>query len=188
MRYLVIILFVVMVIAQWFVPLSMIVGQENVLTDGKIFKFRTAPIDPSDPFRGKYITLQFRESTFPVDTSLHLTPNEVIYVTVDEDTDGFAVIKTVSQEIPVNTEDYVTAKAGFMFNDSLLNIRYPFEQFYMEESKASEAERAYWDANRDSTQIAFALVAVRNGKTALKDVIVNGKSVRDLVDEMNKAK
>jgi len=186
MKYIIIILFVIMVIAQWFVPLSMIIGQENIITEGKVFKFKTAPVDPSDPFRGKYITLQFEASAFPVDSSLHLDRNEKIYVTIKEDTNGFAAIQSVSKQIPSNTMDFIEAKTSFMMSDTVVNIRYPFDRFYLEESKASEAEKAYWEAARDSTQIAYALVAVSNGKTAIKDVIVNDKSVTELVKEMNK--
>jgi uncharacterized membrane-anchored protein len=186
MKYVIAILFVVMVVAQWFVPLSMMMGQENIMAEGRVFKFKTAPVDPSDPFRGKYITLQFEATVFPVDSSLHLDRNEKIYVTITEDGSGFAAIQSVSPDAPSNTADFIEAKTSFMMNDTLVNIRYPFDRFYLEESKASEAEKAYWEAGRDSTQIAYALVAVSNGKTALKDVIVNDKSVTDLVRKMNK--
>jgi uncharacterized membrane-anchored protein len=186
MKYIIAILFVVMIIAQWFVPLSMMMGQENIIREGKVFKFKTAPVDPSDPFRGKYITLRFEASVFPVDSSLHLDRHDKIYVTITEDANGFAAIQSVSAQAPSNTVDFVEAKTSFMMNDTLVNIRYPFDRFYMEESKASEAEKAYWEAGRDSTQIAYALVAVSHGKTALKDVIVNDKSITDLVREMNK--
>ncbi len=66
-----------------------------------------------------------------------------------------------------------------------MEIEYPFDRFYLEESKAPEAERAYWEANRDTTQVAYALVAVKNGHAALKDVMINNKSVIDVVNELN---
>jgi uncharacterized membrane-anchored protein len=52
-------LFALTCLAQWFVPAQMIYDQEQVLREGKTYHFKTAPIDPSDPFRGKYITLSF---------------------------------------------------------------------------------------------------------------------------------
>lgn len=184
MKYFAVSLFVIMIIAQWFVPLQMIFQQEDVLAKGKIFKFKTEPIDPSDPFRGKYITLRFAETRYPVDTSLHFLPGEDIYVAIANKGE-YASIQSISREVPNNTGEYVKAKVWYSGSDSQVEIQYPFDKFYLEESKAADAERAYWEANRDSTQVAYALVAIKNGTAALKDVIINEKSVVDLVKEMN---
>jgi uncharacterized membrane-anchored protein len=54
--------FALMVVAQFYVPISMITESEDILSEGTPYKFRTAPIDPNDPFRGKYITLSFKEN------------------------------------------------------------------------------------------------------------------------------
>ena len=53
------ILLLLLVCLQLFVPAKMIYDHEAILNKGKVFKFKTAPVDPSDPIRGKYITLQF---------------------------------------------------------------------------------------------------------------------------------
>lgn len=186
MKYFIIILFVVMIIAQWFVPISMIVGQENVLSDGKVFKFKTEPIDPSDPFRGKYIILRFAGTTFESDSTEHFQPAEEVFVEVAEDEGGYARIHSVTREQPKHTQHYFKAKVGYPISNTQVEIEYPFSRFYLEESKASEAEQAYWEANRDTTQVAYALVAVKNGNAALKDVMINNKSVVDVVNELNK--
>ncbi|HEX5111355.1 MAG TPA: GDYXXLXY domain-containing protein [Saprospiraceae bacterium] len=185
MRYLIIILFLMMVAIQWFVPLSVIVGHEKVLADGKVFKFKTQPVDPSDPFRGKYITLRFEETSFPVDTSLNISNGDDIFVLIEEDGDGFAKITDIKTEKPEHTENFINAKAGYVVDNNNVEVEYPFERFYLEESKASEAERAYWEANRDSTQTTYALVAVRNGTAALKDVMIDDKSVTEVVEKLN---
>ncbi len=39
-----------MVLAQLYVPASMIFRNERVIREGTAFKFKTAPIDPNDPF------------------------------------------------------------------------------------------------------------------------------------------
>ena len=59
--------FILMVLAQLYVPASMIFQKERVITQGTAYKFRTAPIDPNDPFRGKYITLSFNETGVKVE-------------------------------------------------------------------------------------------------------------------------
>ncbi|MBK6341440.1 MAG: GDYXXLXY domain-containing protein [Flavobacteriales bacterium] len=59
-------LFLGIALAQLAVPAWMIAGRERVLSQGEVFKFKTAPIDPRDPFRGEYVRLDFEaESAVP---------------------------------------------------------------------------------------------------------------------------
>ena len=188
MRYLSIVLFSVMVIPQWYVPISMISGQEHLLRTGKVWKFKTRPIDPTDPFRGKYITLSFEASTAQVDTTLNWDFNEDIYVVLKKDSAGYASIFDVTKTRPLEDVSYIKAKAGHGVWNGSLSIHYPFNRFYLEESKASEAERLYWNANTDFTQVAYAVVRIKDGNTALEDVMVNGKSIVTVIREMNEEK
>jgi uncharacterized membrane-anchored protein len=183
-----IVLFVAMVLAQFAVPLKMIFDRENVLVAGKNYKFKTAPIDPSDPFRGKYVTLSFAENTFEVSDNEKWHNGQSIYVLLKTDKDGFAKIADVVKETPAESNDYVKAKLNYVVvqKDSTqtihqLNIEYPFNRFYMEESKAPLAESMYWELARDTTKIAYASVSVQNGNAVLKDVFINDVSIKDLV-------
>ena len=47
--------FALVAVAQLTVPAWMIVSHERTLLTGKVFKFRTAPVDPYDAFRGRYV-------------------------------------------------------------------------------------------------------------------------------------
>lgn len=60
-RNLLLALLVVLAAAQLAVPASMIVQRETVLTQGRVYKFKTAPVDPVDAFRGRYVALRFEE-------------------------------------------------------------------------------------------------------------------------------
>lgn len=188
MRYFSIALFSIMVIAQWYVPVSMISGQENLLQTGEVWKFKTRPIDPTDPFRGKYITLSFEASSAQVDTTLNWDFNEDIYVVLRKDSAGYASIFYVTKTQPAEDVSYVKAKAGYGVWNGSLSVNYPFNRFYLEESKASEAERLYWNAASDTTQVAYAVVRVRGGNTALQDVMINERSIVAVIREMNKEK
>ena len=54
----------------------------------------------------------------------------------------------------------------------------------MEETKAPEAEKVYREAlRRDSIQNAYALVSVKEGGAVLKDVIINGVSIKALAEK-----
>lgn len=185
MKFLIPSLFAAMILAQWFIPLKMIFEQESVLKTGTVYKFKTQPIDPTDPFRGKYITLRFEQDTFQSDSTVQFQSGEDVFVEIREDKEGYAYIESVSRDKPANTSEFVQAKIRYADSGGSVQISYPFTKFYLEESKAADAERTYWEANSDSTQSTYALVTVKDGQTALKDVIINEKSIVDLVKEMN---
>ena len=56
-------IFLAVVLVQLVVPAKMIFDKEVILKTGTIYKFKTQPIDPSDPFRGKYVTLNYELNT-----------------------------------------------------------------------------------------------------------------------------
>lgn len=51
----------------------------------------------------------------------------------------------------------------------------------MEEFKAPEAETIYRESIRDTARLTYALVYIKNGEAVLKDVIVDGLSISDVV-------
>ena len=175
--------FLLIAIVQLYVPAKMIYDQEVVLLNGNEYKFKAAPIDPNDPFRGKYITLRFEATTFLVQNINEWAINDEVFVQIQNDTAGFAQIKNVSKKRPGNDPDYIKAKIAFLMEDGKVNMRieYPFDRFYMEETKAQAAEDMYRESIVDSTQVAYALVNVRNGEAVIRDVMINGTSISDLV-------
>ncbi|WP_435623526.1 GDYXXLXY domain-containing protein [Flagellimonas sp.] len=183
-------LFILIALAQLFVPAQMIWNNEDVLETGKAFKFKTAPIDPNDPFRGKYIFLNFDNVDVEIPKEHDWKRGELVYVSLMENPKGFAEISSVSKEEPKETEDFVLAKVGFInsYNTDIttMTILYPFERFYMEESKAYDAELTYRDSQRDTTKTTYALVHIKNGDAVLKDVLIDGVPIKDLVKKENK--
>ncbi|MDY0344742.1 MAG: GDYXXLXY domain-containing protein [Lentimicrobium sp.] len=185
-RKLILAAFILVALAQLYVPAKMILDRENVLTNGIEFKFRTAPIDPNDPFRGKYINLQYENSLTEIQSEEDWLSGEVIYVILTKDTHGFATITSVSKTKPSDEFSFVKAKVRFMSTDRTLAFDYPFDRYYMEESKAYEAEQVYRESLPDSTQVAYALVKIKDGEAVLKDVLINGVSIRDIVSSERK--
>lgn len=179
----ILVIFGLMCLAQWYVPGSMIAGQEDVVRNGTPFRFRTEPVDPTDPFRGKYITLGFQATTFPRREDDKWRNGQTVFVVLREDKSGFAQIGDILPETPDET-DFVEAEVAYTSEDDIV-IRYPFERFYLEESKAADAETVYREGNaRDSTQITYALVRVKKGRAVVEDVIINDRSIVDIVREM----
>lgn len=178
-------LFTLMVIVQWFIPLRTVFLQDAVVAEGKTYRFKTQPIDPSDPFRGKYITLRFEADMLEIDTAMRWSMGETVYLTLEEDDEGFAKISDISRLPPENTGAFIRAETGYVFDEGQMRLEFPFSRFYVEESKASQAEQAYWGAASDTTQVAYAEVAVRSGNASLVDVKINGRSIVTIVEEMN---
>ena len=174
-----------MALVQIYIPASMIFSAENVLTEGVEFKFKTAPIDPTDPFRGKYVDLSFEATSQRVSNAVDWNYGEAVFVTLGTDENGFAKIQSLSKVEPVDSENYVKASINYVSGDSSahVTIDYPFNRFYMEESKAYDAEQAYRESALDSMQITYALVAVKKGQAVIKEVFVNGVPIREAAME-----
>lgn len=174
--------FILVVLVQLYFPARMILDREVVLGTGVEFKFRAAPIDPSDPLRGKYITLNFDENTVDIQNDEDWVSGEEIYVLLTTGENGFAKIKSVSRKKPTNGGQFLKAKVNHILNNSKkMIIDYPFDRYYMEESKAYGAELTYRRSLADTNHVTYALVKVKNGVAALKDVMIDGTSIRDMI-------
>jgi uncharacterized membrane-anchored protein len=175
--------FVLVALVQLYVPAKMIWDREDVLRTGTEYKFRTAPIDPTDPFRGKYITLSYDENSIEISDAENWVSGESIYVALGTDKEGFARIESVSRARPTDGADFIEAQVWYVSESDprRLMIDYPFDRYYMEESKAQEAEDTHRRAQRDTTRITYALVSVKNGDAVVKDVLIDGISISEIV-------
>jgi uncharacterized membrane-anchored protein len=176
-------IFALVVVAQLFVPLQMIFNQEDIIKTGKEFKFQTAPIDPYDPFRGKYITLFFKERDITVRNATKWISGETVFATINTDKKGFAKISSISKIKPVNSDSYLKLKIGFALNNDKIAIDFPFNRFYMNEYIASKAEKIYQEFSIKKKNETYALVAIKNGEAVIKDVRINEVSIKDLASK-----
>ncbi len=174
--------FILIALVQVFVPAQMIWQQEDVLKSGNVYRFKTMPIDPTDPFRGKYITLNYEMNSFAIaDTSF--VYGDKVRVYIDNDDKGFAKAVVLSKRPLEINKDYVVAKVTGNYKE-VISFELPFDRFYMEESKAKDAEMAYTKINRDSLkENVYAEVYVKEGQSVLKDVIIDGIPIQEYVEE-----
>ena len=183
-------LFILVALAQLFVPAKMIFDREEILNTGKEFKFKVAPIDPSDPFRGKYISLNFEADRVGIQNTNGWKRGEQIYIILKNDSAGFAEIQSVTKVQPKSVVDFIAVKAGFTSssydNKDTLIIEYPFDRYYMKESKAYQAELKYRQSLLDTNTVTYASVYIKNGEAVLKDVLINGVSIKNIVEEEGK--
>ncbi|MBN1268202.1 MAG: GDYXXLXY domain-containing protein [Kiritimatiellae bacterium] len=174
--------FLAVALAQLAVPASMIVGFERTLRAGALYKFKTAPVDPYDAFRGRYVALAIQESSAPTTGSVSFARNEFVYAVLDVDTNGFARFSGVSLTEPAEG-DYIRAKA-LPAGPHRVRLDLPFDRFYMKESEAPEAERLYGEHSRRGAQDAYVSIRVRSGRAAIEDLYVAGKPI---LEHMRKA-
>ncbi len=177
------VVFIVVALGQLYVPASMIIERNDILETGKEFKFKTAPIDPNDPFRGKYVWLNFNDNSVALlDTTVVWNSGETVFAVLVEDSIGMAKVKSIHREKPEGTDSYLKTTVRYVsYNPDKVHLEYPFDRFYMEESKALPAEQAYAKASRDDESVAYALVNIKNGEAVLKDVHIDGVPIREIV-------
>ena len=185
-HYEILLLIIVMGI-QLYIPGKMIYDNQRLMNIGREFRFLTTPRDPYDVIRGKYINLNYRNSVFKTDTTLKWQRGESVYVLLIKGENGYATIGSITREPPLSTHDYVKAELMYSLRegDSVkIGINYPFNRYYMDEAKATAAEDVYMDAIRDTSQLTYAVVLVKDGSAILKDVMIGKKPIDEKIDEV----
>ncbi|MCD4779747.1 MAG: GDYXXLXY domain-containing protein [Candidatus Omnitrophica bacterium] len=173
-------LFVVLVIAQLSVPVSMIYSKERILKQGELLYFKTAPVDPYDIFRGRYVALNIDEQhrTFHDTQRQDIIYNQTIYVIYDRDSQGFAVVRDISTLKP-RTKTYIRTRMSYRADKNSIHFSLPFDRFYMNENKAQRAEDLYRQNSRRDKQSAHIAVRVLNGAGVIEDLYIGGKPILD---------
>lgn len=180
-KWYLILLLAILVCIQWIVPMQMVRDSRSTLTSGTEYKFRLAPVDPEDPFRGKYLDLDFDISRVKVATPPYWSPGDKVYVILDEDPDGFARVNRLSGEAPEPGVDFIESRIrSAVGEDSLLVfIEYPLDRYYINEKMAGPIEEFIFENQNDSTRINYAVVRVRSGRALLEEVYIDDVPVSE---------
>lgn len=178
-KKIILIAFGLLVLLQLWTPAAMIWNREDVMRSGKSFKFRAAPVDPNDPFRGKYIILNFRDNSYAQKARIKWLPGEQVFAQLSEDSGGYARIHSLHKKHPGKGIDFIKAKVNYLGTEGMgtVYIDWPFDRFYMEESKAGSAEKVYNRSLADTNNITYALVKVKSGDAVLENVFINEKPI-----------
>ncbi len=174
-------LFGVVALIQLAIPVSMIWSNQQTIEKGIAYKFKTAPIDPNNPFVGKYIALRYTLESFPSKDSTW-EGGDPVFIYLTKDADGFAAIKkAVKTKDQNSSDDFVMAKVNYAF-DGNVHFSLPFNTYYMEEGKAYDAEVAYRQQVSDTTSFhTYAIVHIKDGNAVLSDVMINNIPIQDYV-------
>lgn len=177
--------FGLMVLFQLALPGWMFVQRERVLTEGAILLFRTAPIDPRDPFRGEYVALNFEAETgqwaAPAATQADAARRSAYAVFVT-DSAGFAHITRLTTERPVDST-YVRVEFMVFGTEGVHRVSLPFDRFYLEEGDGAATEQMLQPQVTNDTPLqprpAHAVVRVLDGEAVIEDLVVDGRSIHE---------
>ena len=168
-------IFLLVAMAQIAVPASMIWKRQRTLREGRLWKFRVAPVDPVDAMRGRYLTLRFEAENFTSDKPLPY--RATVYVKLKEGADGFAVVDQ-ADETSGEGDDMVKVES-YSFYERMAHVRFPFDRLWVTEANAPAAEKAYFDHSRREKVDAYATVRVRNGDAGIEELFIAGQPLRE---------
>ena len=170
------IIFLLVALAQISVPASMIWKRQRTLREGRLWKFRTAPVDPVDAIRGRYLVLRFEAEESLRSERLISPYGETVYVRLKEDADGFAVVHS-NNEVPDGNETVAAENLGWY--EGKQRLKFPFDRLWVTEASAPAAEKAYAEHSRREKIDAYATVRVFGDDAAIEELYIAGQPLRE---------
>jgi len=180
--------------AQIWVPVSLIRTHERVLREGKAFKVRAHLVDPADPFRGRFVRLEFDLRTAPVSRGESAILSGKAWATLEEGPDGFARASALFVDRP-NVPVYVGVRArgyaGGVVRSAERNaprrrvvtgevdLDLPLDRYYMTERKAPAAEKAIRERGESDRDDVWAILRVLDGVAVIEGLYVAGIPVEE---------
>lgn len=176
--------------AQIAVPASMVVQHRQTIATGTAWRFQTAPVDPNDPFRGRYVRLNFaaaREAVPMANSGMIYIANDTrMYAELATDPNGFAHLVRLHEGRPASGDYLDVFVRNMQTPDDRKNknqpaaafVRLPFDRYYLPEDRAQAVEREYAEASRNAQENTYAEVRVLEGHAALISLVLKGSAVR----------
>lgn len=174
MKTLRLVLFVIVALLQLAVPASAIWKRHRTLEEGRVWKFRTAPVDPVDAFRGRYIALRFEAEEF---TQAQDFSFGTVYVTLKESADGFAQVAHVTGT-PASGDNVVTARGAYGAPPKR-RVYFSFDHYWVTEKDAGAADAAYANNSTRDKPNAYVTVRVRSGDAAIEELYIDDQPLKE---------
>ena len=176
---------------------------EMTLATGRVYKVKTVPVDPADPFRGRYVAIQ-PALTLPNPVAPEVAslldqigvfrpnaPRKMAYVVLSSDAEGFARADQVVPE-PPRTADYLEITGARLRTigpveqerqpEVVREVVLSFDRYYMAEAAAPAAEQRYREASRrGADRDTWITVRVRNGVGVVDGLFIDGVRIEDAV-------
>ena len=186
MKRLLIIVFIITILAQWFIPVTTIFRKQKVLKDGKTYHFKARPLDPEHPFKGRYLIMSFDEENFRIDSSLKFDYGAKAYALIETGPDNMANLYSLSLNRPEPGTDYLEVEVqyvNYLDDAPIANLKFPFREYYLKESNATKAEAIYFRSASDTNSVTSAVVKIHNGESVLTGIKIGAKDLQNLLSE-----
>ena len=121
---------------QAVVPLAMIGWNEAALARGTPVRLKTAPLDPVDLFRGRYVRLNYTISFLP--TTGRVRAGDTVYVVLTERGDFWSGDVATTRRPGSGT--FIRGRVAGAFSGRA-RIEYGIETYYTDEDEAPRLER-----------------------------------------------
>ena len=187
--------FIVVAVAQLFVPWKMISEQPKFANTGVEYKFKIDSKAKSDnnwagaSIRGKYIWLKFEEDHIKIADKKEWENLPNAYVLFTHDSLGFAKIESVTKTKPQNSIEWMQARIWVHWKDSTsLHLEYPFNMYYFKDKSPKEVESIIKNGLSDSLKVNYLSVKIRENQFFVNDLIIDGISFKEMMDKIKKSK
>lgn len=174
-------LFVLAALMQIAVLLAMAWRWEDVLQTGRPFYWQTAPVDPYDAFKGRYVQLDFTGNTVQTD-DIATFSGKWVYAVIAENADGRAYISDICSERPA-AGYYVKARA-YSSGHHTLQVRLPFTRYYLPEEAAPAAQAAYRESA--GKQTGTAVVRIKGGYSVVEQLYIGEQTLLEFLQSPQK--
>lgn len=166
------IILIAAVLAQWGFPISSIIEKNVVLASGVEFKIKTRPVDPADPFRGRYVAIGL-EVGVPESQRRPDPYRGTYYVRLVSGEDGFAEAAEISRQ-RITGDGVLKLDDVYVGGDT---IRLPYDRYYMQEHAAPLAEAVYIRERKD----AYVTLRVKNGVGVVSGLYIEDMPIEDYI-------
>lgn len=174
----IILLFTAVAVIQIFAALYMAWQWEDILQTGQRYYWVTAPVDPYDVFKGRYIDLRFKETSGQSLDNTRFGYGQTAYAIIAENAEGKAFITGVSSQRPAN-QPYIKVKVYYS-EGSNVHVELPFKRYYLPENLAAPAETAYRES---AGKTGIAAVRVKNGYGVIEELYIGEKTLREYLGQ-----
>jgi uncharacterized membrane-anchored protein len=167
-------------LGQLLVPVSMLLGREAILSRGHEVKVHARPIDPYDPFRGRYVIVNAAPH-IPASVKLpsDLSQGDTVYAALKTE-DGFARVTNVTTQPP---EGSLYLEATFN-GGANRQLAFNLDRYYMNEKMAPAAENLVREhlQRADAPAQVYVTLRVLDGDSVITGLFVDGIPIEDLLE------
>ena len=189
-KRLLIIAFILVALAQLFVPFRMMSKQANLAKGGTefYFKIRNNQSDSSlkgnagSSVMGKNIWLQFEADSFKLTDKKDWDFRRNAFVSFTKDRFGFAMVVSVTQKKPGTGSDWVKAGAYRAGKDSgIIRLSYPFKNYTIEDNNTKEFDSIFSKALNNPKSNLYLKINIRENQFIVNDLFIDSLSFKEFV-------